>query len=342
MLRNLLARRTDWTVLVIACVLSFSLMVLERHEQARVAWFIQHTLLGPFEAAVGWMDSAVGVYWDNQHLRERLTRLQIETDALRGERQENARLRELLKLEERHPYSLVASSVVGRSLDRLGGSLTIDKGIADGVDAGRAILTPDGLVGRVERATQHQARVLTLLHRDCSVAARIERSRVDGVMEWEFGTQPVLNLRYVSSQEDVKAGDLVVTSGLGGMFPAGIRIGTVSRVGLDPNGLMKEINVRPAVNFRSLEEILVYLPSSLRGSVPADLFLQEPEPAAPTPAPQPSSPAPSAPASPAPQSTPPAAAPGAIVKDTGAPPERPPQRNAGDSVSSESTGMATP
>jgi len=335
MLRNLLARRTDWTVLVIACVLSFSLMVLERHEQARVAWFIQHTLLGPFEASVGWIDSAVGVYWDNQHLRERLTRLQIETDALRGERQENARLRQLLKLEERHPYSLLASSVVGRSLDRLGGSLTIDKGIADGVEPGRAILTPDGLVGRVERATQHQARILTLLHRDCAVAARIERSRIDGVMQWEFGTQPVLNLRYVSSQEDVKAGDLVVTSGLGGMFPAGIRIGTVARVGMDPNGLMKEILVRPAVNFRSLEEILVYLPSSLRGSAPADIFLQEPEPAATVPpqsAPGQSTPAPSAPVPTTPAATP-QGAPGAVTKAPGTQPE---------SVATESTGVATP
>jgi rod shape-determining protein MreC len=347
MLRNLLARRTDWTVLVISCVLSFSLMVLERHEQARVAWFIQHTLLGPFETAVGWMDSAAGVYWDNQHLRQRLARLQIETDALRGERQENARLRDLLKLEERHPYSLVASSVVGRSLDRLGGSLTIDKGTADGVEPGRAILTPEGLVGRVERATKHQARVLTLLHRDCAVAARIDRSRVDGVMQWEFGTQPVLNLSYVSSQEDVKVGDLVVTSGLGGMFPAGIRIGTVARVGMDPNGLMKEIAVRPAVNFRSLEEILVYVPSSLRGSVPADLFLEEPPTA--------TSPAPSVPAQPAPaagaQPAPAAGAPPAQPSPAGAPPEGAPKTPAAspktpaappESVAAESTGMATP
>lgn len=318
MLRNLLARRTDWTVLVIACVLSFSLMVLERHEQARVAWFVQHTLLGPFEAGVGWIDRTVGIYWDNQHLRQRLTRLQIETDALRGERQENVRLRQLLKLEERHPYSLVASSVVGRSLDRLGGSLTIDKGIADGIEPGRAILTPDGLVGRVERATQHQARILTLLHRDCAVAARVDRSRVDGVMQWEFGTQPVLNLSYVSSQEDVKVGDVVVTSGLGGMFPGGIRIGTVARVGLDANGLMKEISVRPAVNFRTLEEILVYLPSSLRGSAPADIFLEEPPP-----------PAATATTPPAPAAT----TPGATGQAAGAAPE---------SAAAETSGVATP
>ncbi|MGH7681832.1 MAG: rod shape-determining protein MreC, partial [Candidatus Eiseniibacteriota bacterium] len=206
--------------------------------------------------------------------RERLAKIQIEADALHGERQENVRLRELLKLEERHPYSLAAANVIGRSLDRLGGSMTIDKGLNDGIEPGRAVLTPEGLVGRVERATIHQARVLTLLHHDCAVAARVERSRVDGVLQWEYGTQPNLNLLYVSSQEDVKVGDLIVTSGLGGIFPGGIRIGTVSKVGLEDNGLMKEISVKPAVNFRTLEEILVYLPSSLRGSSPADLFLQ--------------------------------------------------------------------
>src|SRR6185436_17443245 len=162
--------------------------------------------------------------------------------------------------------------------DRLGGSLTIDKGTADGVEPGRAVLTPDGLVGRAERSTPHETRVLTLLNRDCAVAARIERTRVDGVLEWEFGSQPVLNLRYISSQEDVQVGDRVVTSGLGGIFPAGIRIGTVAKVALDPNGLMKEIVIDPAVDFRSVEEILVYTPSDLRGTAPADLFLEEPKP----------------------------------------------------------------
>lgn len=278
MLRTLFARRTDWTVLVIACTLSLSMMLLERRTQARVAWFIQHTLLAPFEAATGWVDQSVGVYWDNQRLRQRLTKLQIEADALRGERLENVRLRQLLKLEERHPYDLVAATIVGRSLDRLGGSLTIDKGIADGIEVDCPLLTPDGLVGRVERATTHQARVLTLLHRDCAVAVRIERSRVDGVLQWDFGTQPVLNLRYISSQEDVRAGDLVVTSGLGGMFPVGLRVGTVVTVGLEPNGLMKEIVVRPSVDFRRVEETLAYIPSTHRGSAPADLFIREPMP----------------------------------------------------------------
>jgi rod shape-determining protein MreC len=313
MLRYLFVRRTDWTVLVITCGISFALMLLGPRAQARAAWFIQHTLLAPFEAGVAWIDQSVGVYWENHRLRQRLTQLQIESDALHAERLENVRLRRLLDLEERKPYELVASSVVARSLDRLGGSLTIDKGTADGIEPGRAVITPDGLVGRAERATPHQARILTLLHRDCAVAARVERTRVDGVLQWEFGNQPTLDLRYISSQEDVKVGDMVVTSGLGGIFPPGIRIGTVAHVGIEPNGLMKEIRVRPAVDFRSVEEILVYIPSSLRGSTPADLFLTPPAPADSVPA----SPAPGG--APADSATPPTAA--GIATDR-PPPER--------------------
>jgi len=272
MLRSLFTRRTDWTVFVVACSLSLTLMLLGPKSQARAAWFLQHTLLAPAEIVVDWVDRGIGVYWENQRLRARVARLTIEMDEYRAERAENERLRHLLQLAERHPYDLVAAHVVGRSLDRLGGSLALDKGAAEGIEANRAILTTDGLVGRVERTTRHAARILTLLHRDCAVAARIERSRVDGVIRWEYGDRPTLDLLYVSSQEDVKPGDRVVTSGLGGIFPAGVRVGTVERVGLEPNGLTKEIVVEPAVNFRALEEVLVYLPSSGKGTVPADLY----------------------------------------------------------------------
>lgn len=266
-----LSRRTDWTLFVAAVSVSLTLMLLGPASQARVAWFLQHTVLAPAQIVVGWVDRGVAVYWENQKLRARVARLEMTLDRTRAERGENERLRRLLHLAERHPYELVAAHVVGRSLDRLGGSLALDKGSAEGIEANRAILTPDGLVGRVERTSRHSARVLTLLHRDCAVAARIDRTRVDGVVRWEYGDRPKLDLLYVSSQEDVKPGDAVLTSGLGGIFPAGIRIGTVERVGLEPNGLTKEIVVEPAVDFRKIEEVLIYLPSE-KGTVPDEFY----------------------------------------------------------------------
>ncbi len=278
MIRNLLFRRPDWTVFIVTSLVCLSLILLERRAQERVVWFLQHTVLAPAEFAAGWMERGVGVYWENGRLRQRVATLQMEVDAMRAERGENARLRRLLALDQRHPFALVAADVSGRSLDRLGGSLTLDKGEEEGVTANRAILTPEGLVGRVERATAHQARVLTILHRDCAVAARVARTRVEGVIRWDFGDQPTLHLLYVSSQEDVKPGDIVVTSGQGGIFPEGVRIGTVDRVALEPNGLMKEIVVTTAVDFRGLEQVLVYTPGTAEGVAPPDL-LEEAAPA---------------------------------------------------------------
>jgi len=282
MLRYLFFRRTEWTVFVATALVCLSLMLLERRAQERVVWFLQHTVLAPAEAVAGWTERGVGVYWENEKLRQRTASLQMEVDAMRAERGENARLRHLLGLEQRHPYVLLAADVAGRSLDRLGGSLTLNKGVSDGVLENRAILTPDGLVGRVERVTAHESRVLTLLHRECAVAARVARTRVEGVLRWDFGDQPTLHLLYVSSQEDVKPGDLVVTSGLGGIFPEGVRVGTIDRVGLEPNGLMKEIVVKPAVDFRSVEQVLVYTPSGSGAVAPSDL-LDDVHPAEPQP-----------------------------------------------------------
>jgi len=272
MLRYLFFRRTEWTVFVASALVCLSMMFLERRAQERVVWFLQHTVLAPSEAAAGWIERGVGVYWENEKLRQRAASLQLEVDAMRTERGENAQLRRLLGLEQRHPYALLAADVAGRSLDRLGGSLTLNKGARDGVLENRAILTPEGLVGRVERVTGHQARVLTLLHRECAVAARVARTHVEGVLRWDFGDQPILHLLYVSSQEDVKRGDLVMTSGLGGIFPEGVRIGRIERVGLEPNGLMKEIVVKPAVDFRSVEQVLVYTPSGTGAVAPSDLL----------------------------------------------------------------------
>jgi|GEM_PF-969879 len=299
MFRLLFARRGDWAAFTVACVLSLTLMSLGRAQQERAVWFIQHTVLAPANVVVGWVDAGVGVYWENQKLKKRLAQIQIEADEMRTDRVENARLRRLLSLSQENPSDLTAARVTARSLDRLGGSLTIDKGEKDGVLPNRAVITPEGLVGRVERATAHEARVLTLLHRDCAVAVRVGRSRVDGVLQWEFGERPVLSLLYVSSQEDVKQGDWVLTSGLGGIFPEGVRVGTVVQVGIAENGLMKEVSVKPAVDFRSLEEVLVYMPAgsgrgprmpSLEATAPDSAAYGNPAAAAPQRAPAPGGP----------------------------------------------------
>src|SRR5437773_12572444 len=125
MFRLLFARRADWAAFTVACVLSLTLMSLGRGPQARAVWFVQHTVLAPVEAVVGWVDAGVGVYWENQKLKKRLAQVQIEADATRSERLENARLRRLLALSQGNPSDLTAARVTSRSLGRLGVSFTV-------------------------------------------------------------------------------------------------------------------------------------------------------------------------------------------------------------------------
>ena len=271
MLRALLTRKPDWTVLTAACLVSIILMLLPGGAQVRVAWFLQHVVLAPVEASVSAVEGLVSVHWENRKLRKRLAELRMEADALRSEREENLRLTRLLDLREAAPRDLVAARVIGRSLDRLGGSVTIDKGTDDGIRPDVAVLTPEGLVGRVERAGPRWSRVLTLLHRDCAVAVRLTRSGVQGVVQWEYGDRPLLDLLYVPSQEDVKPGDVVATSGLGGLFPEGIRVGTVSRVTLADDRLMKRVMIEPSVSFQRLAEVLVFIPGG-KGAFPRGVY----------------------------------------------------------------------
>ena len=86
MIRNLLFRRPDWTVFIVTSLVCLSLILLERRAQERVVWFLQHTVLAPAEFAAGWVERGVGVYWENGRLRQRVTTLQMEVDAMRAER----------------------------------------------------------------------------------------------------------------------------------------------------------------------------------------------------------------------------------------------------------------
>ena len=135
-------------------------------------------------------------------------------------------------------------------------TVTIDKGSSDGLLRDMAVIEPAGVVGRVVVTAPRAAKVQLLVDRNAAAGALIERSRAQGVAlgvgdEW-------LRLGFVSETSDVIVGDVVVTSGIDGIFPKGFVIGRVDRI--EKNGLAYfEIVVRPAVDFSRLEEVLVVL-----------------------------------------------------------------------------------
>jgi rod shape-determining protein MreC len=137
-------------------------------------------------------------------------------------------------------------------------TITIDRGTADGVQADMAVVAPAGVVGRVVGTpARHAARVQLIIDRNAAAGALTERTRAGGMV---VGTdaEPALRMDLVSNLADVKEGDTVVASGVDGIYPKGFVIGKVERSERG-SGLYRTVTLRPAVNFSSIEEVLVVL-----------------------------------------------------------------------------------
>jgi len=188
-------------------------------------------------------------------LYDRIATLEERTVRLEEAEQENKRLRELLAFRERLAGEVLPATVVGRDATGLARTLTIDRGESDGVVKGAAVLAPAGIVGQVFLASAHAARVLLITDHNSGVDAIVQRTRARGIVE---GTVTEgCGLKFVKRTEDLQAGDVVVTSGVDGIFPRGLPIGQLTSVDKRGQGLFQYAAVRPFVAFDRLEEVLV-------------------------------------------------------------------------------------
>jgi len=197
-----------------------------------------------------------GVNDENAALRQQLQDLQIKLQEERALAQRTEDLRQLLELRQRAELETTAAEIIAAGASPEFRTVTIDKGTRDRVDADMAVLSPSGVVGRVILPSARAAKVQLLIDRNAAAGAIIERSRAQGVVVGAGGE--TLRMDYVPGTADVKAGDLVVTSGIDGIYPKGFVIGTVETVERGP-GSYHEIRVSPAVDFSRLEEVLVVL-----------------------------------------------------------------------------------
>src|SRR5262245_20665541 len=197
-----------------------------------------------------------GVNDENAALRQQLQDLQIKLQEERALAQRTEDLRQLLELRQRAELETTAAEIIAAGASPEFRTVTIDKGTGDRVDTDMAVLSPSGVVGRVILPSARASKVQLLIDRNAAAGAIIERSRAQGVVVGAGGE--TLRMDYVPGTADVKAGDLVVTSGIDGIYPKGFVIGTVETAERGP-GSYHEIRVRPAVDFSRLEEVLVVL-----------------------------------------------------------------------------------
>jgi rod shape-determining protein MreC len=196
------------------------------------------------------------VHADNLALKEEVRRLQVMIQRERALSGEAQNLRRLLELRDRSQIPTRAAEVIGTSPTADVRTVTIDRGTSDGVRNDMAVVSPDGAVGRVVRQARHAVQVQLLIDRNAAVAVMVGQSRAQAIA---MGTgENVLKLEYVSNSALIVKGDLVVTSGIDGIYPEGFVVGKIEDIER-AGGLFGTIHVRPAVDFSTIEQVLVVL-----------------------------------------------------------------------------------
>lgn len=194
---------------------------------------------------------------ENAHLNQEL-RQALENKNRQNEIElSNARLRDLLGFRKTVTPLLVAAEVIGKDPSPWFKTIVIDKGLQDGVDKGLPVVMPEGVVGLVTNAAHHYATVLLLIDQNSAIDALVQNSRARGIIEGEPTGR--CRLKYVLRKYEVKIGEVVISSGLDGVFPKGFRVGYVSEVTKPNAGIFQEVTVTPYIDFEKLEEVLVVL-----------------------------------------------------------------------------------
>jgi rod shape-determining protein MreC len=265
-------RRTG--VIFVVAVVSQVLLVSAQVQTRSGVRVLEAVSFGAFARVQGVTSSAIrgvrdvwenyaelrGAREENQALKQQLADLEIQLQGQRALAARTSKLQELLALQQSTDLPTVAAEVIGGNPNAMAGirEITIGRGTADGVQAGMAVIAPRGIVGRViGQPASRAARVQLLIDKYAAAGALTERTRAGGMV---VGVEhdPPLGMELVSNLQDVNPGDLIVSSGIDGIYPKGFVIGSVEKAERG-RGLYLTIAVRPAVDFNSLEEVLVVL-----------------------------------------------------------------------------------
>ncbi len=197
----------------------------------------------------------VHVREENAHLRNELARVKSDQARLAELEAENQHLGELLELKDALGTNAVAANVIGSDATGLSRTLVLGSGTSDGLRPGMAVLANQGVVGKIIAVSPHASRVLMIDDHNSALDGFDQRSRARGIVAGLVDDGVIL--KYADRSQDIRAGDTIVTSGLDGIFPRGLLVGTVLSVHREGPGLFLGVRIAPAVDFRELEQVLI-------------------------------------------------------------------------------------
>jgi len=194
---------------------------------------------------------------ENVRLKEQIISLKTENYRNQELLATYRRLLRLLQFTERSDHAVLAAQVIGRDPSGLFQSVIINRGKDSGLSVNMPVVNEDGVVGRIVSVSDNYSKVLLLIDQNSAVDCIIQRSRDNGIVKGLSSTTCVID--YVLKTSDIEVGDIIVTSGIGGIFPKGIPLGRVTEIKDPPDEFFMEVKIEPFVDFARLEEVLIIL-----------------------------------------------------------------------------------
>lgn len=201
--------------------------------------------------------SLVEVREDNDRLRRRVAELEEANLQYREALVASGHLQQIASMRDDFEIPMLPSEVVGLDVKPWFRSVLVDRGAAHGVRAGNPVITAEGVVGLVTATSRHAAKTMLLLDRQSAIDGIVQRSRARGIVRGRGTDQ--LEFEFVVRGGDVQLGDVVITSGLGGVYPKGLRVGEVVEISDPAGGLLQTARLQPAVDFGRLEQVFVMM-----------------------------------------------------------------------------------
>jgi len=267
--------RSGVRILLLAIVLAgvaLAMMLVDRREtaspDAEPSWWsgllldvaapVQNAISTPFDLMRdAWIDyvALVGVREQNDALRAQIAVLEEESLQLREALLASGRLESIAEMRESYEMPMLPAELVGRDASPWFRSVLLDRGADRGVLSGMPVISERGLVGLVRATSRNAAKAMLILDRQSAIDGAVERSRTRGIVRGDGGAQ--LFFEFVARDHDIRVGDVILSSGLDGVYPKGLRVGQVAELPEAKPGLIGRAVLEPAVDFDRLEQVFV-------------------------------------------------------------------------------------
>ncbi|HMS64619.1 MAG TPA: rod shape-determining protein MreC [Ignavibacteria bacterium] len=244
----------DYLIFSILIIISFILIVSNDNSQVRFLRAVAVGFVGSVQSAFSAVPNVFEIQKENEFLREKNLELSNEISALKEAKLENIRFTKMLGIKEKNIPGVIISSIVNKSLINARNTITLNVGESDSVKINMPVITDEGLVGRIVSLSSNYSIAQILYNRSLSITVKDQRSRVDGILNYDGSGNLMIN--NVPKSADVKVGDVIITSEYSNYFPAGIPVGTIVEEG-NLDNLFKKIIIKPLVSFSGLEEVFI-------------------------------------------------------------------------------------